>query len=810
MFRWLLKCCGISVDDARQEEPSEAQSSEEDQQPHGGTITIQELLRPYELFDMTGATHGMSKSTTTSRRRVEVASNDSNKRRRTGTEAGAGTDQKPNASSTRAADFNMKKWDPKDFFGFLSLANSDMTGLTISTEENSLASFRLQEFHTTMATETMKNAFVGNESSLEGLMMTRFIRLQDVFASCQLPEEYRELFFGRKCDMDKKYASKVGPDNGSDMMFAHIRPNGNEHAARVPMENKAPWNFPGGSLTSIENDFARLGRDLNLYDLEPDTPVTSRADGDTTGQVDIGNPHEGEDHVEAMPEVANGESATNSRVPTHSKSGTYTMKHNVFPVRQIVSYMLSMKTRYGILSTGYRFDFLKLEVTDDRKLVVHIAGPFWSVKQLNSSIIAARGYEGKRIATEYYTHIHKYPDTQVSICDPDVRTTNIGEYPFLVGLFRFLFAASGLVDCRDGRESQPYNDGDHEDDGSHREDGIDEDDADHGDDDNSRSNQELLRPRSCMRVSEMPIWYDDYMRRINRRQPSKGGAKEYEELCRNRVGLFSFTSDEERKGYIEMMRDEYQCNWPEPDTILIVDKEGEESSWKPTLTRFGPLTLAELEGGNPRPIGSGRIGEAVRAKIGILDIACKLLCRSLWNEEYYNTRIGELKHETQVYHILCHLQGTAIPRFLYVGSIVNASYWVIPERGEIVAFATTYEGRSLEDMVAPQHAQRFRLEPSVYNQAFADLEAVHDAGVVHGDLELRNLVFDGEKIKFIDFGNALLQSEYGSDIESFEKDKENDFKQLKSMLSWIRPLEETGEARFAEDKEHAQECAPIN
>ncbi|KAL3938806.1 MAG: hypothetical protein SGBAC_006349 [Bacillariaceae sp.] len=120
------------------------------------------------------------------------------------------------------------------------------------------------------------------------------------------------------------------------------------------------------------------------------------------------------------------------------------MKHDVFPMRQIVSYMLSMKTRYGILSTGYRLDFLKLEVTRNRKLVVHIAGPFWSVKQLNTSVTADREDEGKRIATEYYANIHKYPDAQVSICNPDVWTTNIGEYPFLVGLFRFFFAASGL------------------------------------------------------------------------------------------------------------------------------------------------------------------------------------------------------------------------------------------------------------------------------------------------------------------------------------------------------------------------------
>ncbi|KAL3937903.1 MAG: hypothetical protein SGBAC_007084 [Bacillariaceae sp.] len=209
------------------------------------------------------------------------------------------------------------------------------------------------------------------------------------------------------------------------------------------------------------------------------------------------------------------------------------------------------------------------------RLVVHVAGPFWPEKQLYTSVTADREDEGKTIATEYYANIHKYPDTQVSICNPDAWTTNIGEYPFLVGLFRFFFAASGLVSRHDFQGSQGGNDGEHEGDGIHGENDLDEDDSGHGDDNNSRSNQEV-RPRSCMQDSEMPMWYEDYIRRMNQRQPSKGGAREYEELCRNKVGLFSFTSDEEREACIKKFRDEYQCDWPETDTIWIVDEEGEE------------------------------------------------------------------------------------------------------------------------------------------------------------------------------------------------------------------------------------------
>ena len=60
------------------------------------------------------------------------------------------------------------------------------------------------------------------------------------------------------------------------------------------------------------------------------------------------------------------------------------------------------------------------------------------------------------------------------------------------------------------------------------------------------------------------------------------------------------------------------------------------------------------------------------------------------------------------------------------------------------------------------------------------------------------------------FGNSRLRSEYGSDIHSFEKDKDKDLKQLKSVLSWLRSLDEAKEAQFLEEKEHTQECASAN
>ena len=151
------------------------------------------------------------------------------------------------------------------------------------------------------------------------------------------------------------------------------------------------WNFPGGSLTSKTEDYARLGRDVKLYELQPEVAVNSLADAkkhESENNGGITNPDEGEDagEVAAMPEVSAGaddkQSETGKMTGQNDNDpaadGKYTMKHDVFPVRQIVSYMLSYKSRYGILSTGYRFDFIKLEVAnkgqDDEQLVAYIAG----------------------------------------------------------------------------------------------------------------------------------------------------------------------------------------------------------------------------------------------------------------------------------------------------------------------------------------------------------------------------------------------------------------------------------------------------
>ena len=71
-----------------------------------------------------------------------------------------------------------------------------------------------------------------------------------------------------------------------------------------------------------------------------------------------------------------------------------------------------------------------------------------------------------------------------------------------------------------------------------------------------------------------------------------------------------------------MTKNDYQCDWPEPDIITTFDEEGEETSWQPALTRFGPLTFAELDGANPQTIGSAESQ------------------RSSWNDEQYIIRIG--------------------------------------------------------------------------------------------------------------------------------------------------------------------------
>ena len=102
----------------------------------------------------------------------------------------------------------------------------------------------------------------------------------------------------------------------------------------------------------------------------------------------------------------------------------------------------------------------------------------------------------------------------------------------------------------------------------------------------------------------------------------------------------------------------------------------------------------------------------------------------------------EIRWEAQVYDRLRSLQGDVIPRLLFAGAMRPAAW---------DALATSYEGVSLEK-------DEQGVDEAFVEAALAALRKVHALGVLHQDLELRNVVRrpgTGEPV-LIDFGQAIV------------------------------------------------------
>lgn len=191
------------------------------------------------------------------------------------------------------------------------------------------------------------------------------------------------------------------------------------------------------------------------------------------------------------------------------------------------------------------------------------------------------------------------------------------------------------------------------------------------------------------------------------------------------------------------------------------------------------------------------------ARLDGLTMAYKLLRRSCFTDKEFVNRLGDLRDEMKIYNKrLAMYQGDIIPHFLFAGPIVDPSYWIMPEEGEIFGFVTTYEGRSL----VAYAESNCPLPWSVREKALADLKKIHKQKAVHGDIKLQNLVYNEEKkqIIFIDFGNAMCESDYKDECFSFEgacKDELGD-------LGWVLGRLTFDEGRELSNKEQHNQQAP--
>ena len=110
----------------------------------------------------------------------------------------------------------------------------------------------------------------------------------------------------------------------------------------------------------------------------------------------------------------------------------------------------------------------------------------------------------------------------------------------------------------------------------------------------------------------------------------------------------------------------------------------------------------------------------------------------IWNERPV---MEELRHEAMVYQVLRSLQGLCIPRL------------------RIAGIADGMEMLLVTDFVGTNICQE-RLEDSDQEKIRATLSAIHDLGVVHGDILPQNIVVqrDGSNTRFyfVDFGSSWI------------------------------------------------------
>ncbi|GJJ71714.1 hypothetical protein EMPS_04071 [Entomortierella parvispora] len=116
----------------------------------------------------------------------------------------------------------------------------------------------------------------------------------------------------------------------------------------------------------------------------------------------------------------------------------------------------------------------------------------------------------------------------------------------------------------------------------------------------------------------------------------------------------------------------------------------------------------------------------------------------------------ELLHEVAIYEELEELQGKFIPHVVFAG----VSY------GVEMVLATEFAGANIKER---------RLNEADRNKIREALKAIHEHGVVHGDLRLQNIVVQQEnghsKFFFIDFGRSFVtedQTETQQEMEVLE------------------------------------------
>lgn len=103
----------------------------------------------------------------------------------------------------------------------------------------------------------------------------------------------------------------------------------------------------------------------------------------------------------------------------------------------------------------------------------------------------------------------------------------------------------------------------------------------------------------------------------------------------------------------------------------------------------------------------------------------------------------------------CRLQGTVVPRLLVFGVLA----WT-----DALFLAVSDEGKDLEELQELQgHKVDASLKEQLVKQALKAIKALHDVGVLHGDVRLANFVTsDDGSVRVVDFGRSQLMVKSGA------------------------------------------------
>jgi hypothetical protein len=152
--------------------------------------------------------------------------------------------------------------------------------------------------------------------------------------------------------------------------------------------------------------------------------------------------------------------------------------------------------------------------------------------------------------------------------------------------------------------------------------------------------------------------------------------------------------------------------------------------------------------GDAELIGEGRMGPVYRQTLQGHDCAVKLAIYSceveIDHQRMYPTFLrDEMFHEKNVYGQLRDLQGKTIPRLLWYGDLVERM---------ADALVTEYSGEAFPHNPSAAQAQA----------AIAALHSLHDHGVSHGDVALKNFVCkrDSDQVMVLDFGFSDFREEF--------------------------------------------------